>query len=133
MKPTFKDIQAWEQAQLLMQPAYIRVVDNLRKQLEKGNWKGNYEKTETPLPGDRLILTHKDCTVTVDLWSLCFQICFRNYNRDLLYVAEEDTSATSEVEIDTNLIDETGDVDWEKLEAKTKQTIETLFANLPSN
>ncbi|MEC4987014.1 MAG: hypothetical protein SAJ37_24065 [Oscillatoria sp. PMC 1068.18] len=133
MKPTFKDVRAWEQAQLLMQPAYIRIVDNLRKQLEKSNWKGAYEKTATPLPGDRLILTHQDRTVTVDLWSLCFQICFRNYNQSLLYLPEEDALATSEVEIDTNLIDETGDVDWDKLETKTKQTIAQLFANLPEN
>ena len=34
MNPKFKDIIAWEQAQLLMQPAFIRVLDNLRKQLE---------------------------------------------------------------------------------------------------
>jgi hypothetical protein len=29
MNPKFKDITAWEQAQLLMQPAFIRVLDNL--------------------------------------------------------------------------------------------------------
>ncbi len=31
MKPTFKNRLAWEQAQILMQPAMLRVVDNIRK------------------------------------------------------------------------------------------------------
>ena len=50
MKPKFKTIQAWEQAQVLMQPAFIRVIDNIRKELEVSAWQGSF-----PLP-DRHIL-----------------------------------------------------------------------------
>jgi len=48
MNPKFKDITAWEQAQLLMQPAFIRVLDNLRKQLENSLWKGTYTEIQDP-------------------------------------------------------------------------------------
>ena len=57
MKPKFKNKQAWEQAQLLMQPAFIRVIDNLRKQLEQSSWKGTYQEIITPYPGYQLRLT----------------------------------------------------------------------------
>ncbi len=49
MNPKFKDITAWEQAQLLMQPAFIRVLDNLRKQLENSLWKGTYTEIQDTL------------------------------------------------------------------------------------
>ena len=44
MKPKFKDINAWEQAQLLMQPAFIRVVDNLGKQVALSVWEASYQE-----------------------------------------------------------------------------------------
>jgi len=34
------------------------------------------------------------------------------------------------VEIDTTMIDETGDVDWQKLDIKTKQLIGQIFTSL---
>ena len=34
MYPKFKDTLAYEQANLLMQPAFIRVIDNIRKELD---------------------------------------------------------------------------------------------------
>jgi len=55
MNPKFKDIIAWEQAQLLMQPAFIRVLDNLRKQLENSLWKGTYTEIQDPYPSYLLL------------------------------------------------------------------------------
>ena len=40
MKPIFKNSTDWEQAEYLMQPSLIRVIDNLRKQLDESAWKG---------------------------------------------------------------------------------------------
>jgi len=31
--PKFSNITSWEQAELLMQPAFIRIIDHIRKQL----------------------------------------------------------------------------------------------------
>lgn len=147
-----------------MQPAYIRLIDNLRKQLETSNWRGTYrdvsvwaddipdetkatvatlkkqletatpeQATEieqtlsqlpSPYPGYELCLQNGDRQVTVDLWELCYEICFR--------AGEAGFSDDRPVEIDTDLIDETGDVDWNQLEDKTKRLVSEIFDNLPS-
>ncbi|MBR8827364.1 MAG: hypothetical protein DSM107014_05570 [Gomphosphaeria aponina SAG 52.96 = DSM 107014] len=120
MKPKFKNTLAWEQAQLLMQPAYIRLMDNLRKELEQSVWEGSYQEVETPLPGHQMLLTYQERSVTVDIWTLCFQVCFLDYH----------PNQTTNVEIDTSLIDETGDVDWQRLETKTQNVVRQVFANL---
>jgi len=147
MKPKFKNIQAWEQAQILMQPAFIRVIDNLRKELEQTQWQGNYTEIQEPIPGYLLYLTHKEYSFKVDIWDLCFQICFSDYHpaesqeiknqaqtMSHTEVSENQSSSneqSKEVEIDTSLIDETGDVDWQLLETKTQRIVRNIFANLP--
>jgi hypothetical protein len=125
MKPKFKNALDWEQAQLLMQPAFIRVVDNLRKQLDESEWQGTYQEIQSPYPGYLLCLTRRDRSVNVDIWDLCFQICFLEYN-------PSQTQESQAVEIDTSLIEETGDVDWQRLETKAQQLVKQIFANLPS-
>lgn len=126
MKPRFKNRLAWEQAERLMQPAFIRVLDNLRKQLENSPWEGTFQEVTTPYPGYRLCLTRGEHSTTVDLWDLCFQICFLDYPADAL-------GENREIDIDTGLLDETGDVDWHALETKTDRVIRQLFANLPTD
>lgn len=126
MKPTFKDTQQWQQAELLMQPALIRIVDWVRKQLEQTTWKATYKDIQTPIPGYELCLEKKDTSVCVNLWDLCFQVCFRDYTPTH---AERESQ---EVEIDTTLIDETGEVDWQRLDRKARQLVEQVFAELPT-
>jgi hypothetical protein len=165
--PKFATTLAWQQAELLMQPVFIRVIANIGKQLEESAWKGTYQETlvwpegvteetraivtqlrkqletatpETaeeieerlarlpnPFPGYLLILKDQDRQITVDLWQLCYQICFRNYS-PILNAMDSDLT----VEIDTNLIDETGEVDWQRLDDKAKQLIEQIFSTLPT-
>lgn len=125
MNPKITNLVAWQQAEILMQPAFLRVIDNIRKQLEQSAWKGTYQEVQQPYPGYLLCLQHGDREMSVNLWELCYQICFLNYK--LTHSELE----SQEVEIDTSLIDDTGDVDWERLEAKTNAVIEDVFANLP--
>jgi predicted metal-dependent phosphoesterase TrpH len=160
MPPRITDQVTWQQAELLMQPAFIRVVDNLRKQLDESAWKGTYqdvliwpanttdeikalvtqllEEMETatleradairetlaslpmPHPGYHLCLQRQDQQISIDLWELCYQVCFINYS------PESET-----VNIDPSLIDELGEVDWQQLEEKTKELVGQVFANLP--
>lgn len=162
MTPKFADSIAWQQAELLMQPVFIRVIDNLRKQLEQSSWKGVYRdapvwaadvpiETQTrvaqlqqqlvnappeqaaaikqtlahlprPHPGYELCLTQPDRQINIDLWDLCYRICFDRYS-----------PADQTVAIDTTLIDETGDVDWQRLDEKAKRIIEAIFAELPNS
>jgi hypothetical protein len=161
MPPKITSSIAWQQAELLMQPTFIRVVDNVRKLLENSSWKGTYHnvltwaagtseetkaivtqmvqeletatpeqaeqiretlaKLPTPHPGYHLCLQRQEQQVNVDLWDLCYQVCFVEYN------LSDDT-----VDIDTSLIDESGDVEWNLLDRKAFRVVEEMFANLPS-
>ena len=166
MKPHFQDQIAWAQAELLMQPAFIRLLDNIRKQLDQSDWKGSYQDVQiwpentpenikaqvtqlqaelanaspeqateieqalahlpTPFPGYLLCLEKQGQQVQIDLWELCYQICFRNYQ------VLQASSGQSAVEIDTSLIDdEMGEVDWNRLDDKARQIVQQVFADLP--
>jgi|ERR687885_594542 hypothetical protein len=126
MKPKFKNMVAWHQAELLMQPALIRILDQVRKQLENTTWKATYRDIQTPIPGYELCLEGKGNEVCVNIWELCYQVCFLNYT------PTHTGLETQEVEIDTHLIDETGDVDWQYLDTKAQQLVAQVFATLPS-
>jgi hypothetical protein len=165
MPPKFADSIAWQQAELLMQPAFIRVIDHIGKQLERSPWKGTYqdiqiwsedvpvtvqaEVTElqqqladaTPaeavkieqmladlpraIPGYELRLEHQGQQISVELWDLCYRVCFDRYN------PAADCLEDQPVTIDTALIDATGEVDWQHLNEKAKQLVEQIFTDLP--
>jgi len=122
MQPKFPNQLAWSQAEILMQPILIRVIDNLRLSLENSNWKGTYQEIEQPYPGYQLLLTKEEDVVNIDIWQLCFQVCFLNYHEK----QKEDYIA-----IDTSLISENGEINWEELDKKTKTIIQEIFASLP--
>jgi hypothetical protein len=130
MKPIFKNSTDWEQAEYLMQPSLIRVIDNLRKQLDESVWKGTYTEIEQPYPGHQLYLTYQDYTYAIALWDICFQVCFLDYQ--ISPSTDSTDLGEQEVSIDTSLFGETGEIDWQKLEAKTQQIIDQLFASLPT-
>lgn len=125
MKPKFKNSLAWQQAELLMQPCLIRLLDNIRKYLEDSPWEGTYENVQQPIPGYHLSLKHGQNEVSFDLWELCYQICFMNYT------PTHAEAETKEIEIDTSLIDEDGEVNWTQLEIKAKKLVQDMFYSLP--
>ncbi len=53
MKPKIKDLTAWNQAELLMQPAFIRLIDNFRKAVEETTWESRYEDLQNWPAGTR--------------------------------------------------------------------------------
>jgi hypothetical protein len=160
MLPRITNSAAWQQAEMLMQPAFIRVIDNIRKLLDVSTWTGTYKdvlmwsedvdsetqalvtqllqalETATPEqtkqikerlatlpmphPGYHLCLQRQEQQITVDLWDLCYQVCFDDY-----YPGDE------KADIDMGLIDENGEVDWLHLDLKAKALVEKVFANLP--
>jgi hypothetical protein len=130
MKPKFKNELAWERAQLLMQPAFIRVVDNLRKELEESCWTGTYQEVEVPYPSYYLCLSHQDRSLAIDLWQICFQICFIDYQVKFIDGNQEELNSSKEVDIDNTLFDENGEVDWQKLDEKTQEVISDLFSSI---
>lgn len=117
---------AWQQAELLMQPALIRIVDQVGKQVEETNWKATYKDVQNPIPGYELCLEGNGTSVCVDVWELCFQVCFRDYTPTHAELESQ------EVDIDTTLIDETGDVDWQSIDTKAQRLVAQVFASLPT-
>jgi hypothetical protein len=128
--PTFKNQLAWEQAQLLMQPAMLRVVDNIRKELEESDWRGDYKEVVEPIPGYHLCLTKQDKSIEIDIWELCYQVCFQDYYPLRQHIFSKDEGRTYEVEIDTHLFDENGELDWHSIEAKAQQSVREVFNSL---
>jgi len=159
MPPNIPNSTTWQQAEILMQPAFIRIVDNIRKHLDTSKWKGSYhdvliwpagttDETKSiviqlledsknataedllaikqklallpiPHPGYHLRLQYQEQVVNMDLWDLCYQVCFVDYSPENVLV-----------DIDTNLLDEFGEVDWQYLESKTKGLVQRIFDNL---
>lgn len=123
--PKIPDPQTWQQAELLLQPTLIRVVDNLRKYVENSTWESTFQEVTEPYPGHAVCLQRGETTLCYSLWSLCYQVCFLNYEPEL------DADGTLEVQVDTALLEpDTGEVDWQRLESKTQAMLSTLFANL---
>ncbi|WP_017663250.1 hypothetical protein [Baaleninema simplex] len=120
MKPKFTNQLAWHQAQALMQPALIRILDNLRKLLERSSWKGTYHETQVPIPGYQLRLERNGSEKTIDIWELCYRVCFLDYQ------PTHTPSETQEVEIDTSLFDG-NEIDWERLDEKAKAIARGVF------
>jgi len=120
--PQIKDLVTWQQAELVMQPAFIRIVDHIRQNLESCAWRESYQEITEPSPQYLLCLQLQDQQVQVDLWQLCYEICFKNYS------PEKDDQ---EVEIDRSLIDSQGDIDWENLDRKAKILVNAVFTSLP--
>ena len=78
--PKFKNQQEYDKAELLMQPIFIRVLDNIRQQSESLNWNVSYEETQEPFPGYIVCLSKDNYEVKKNIWQLCFEICFINYS-----------------------------------------------------
>ncbi|ACB53420.1 unknown [Crocosphaera subtropica ATCC 51142] len=128
MKPTFQNAADWDKAEILMQPTFIRVMDNLRKQLEKSSLVATYEEIQEPLPGYQLILTQENNSVTISIWDICFKVCFTDYE----LLSNESSPDSIMVEIDENLFHEKGVINWDSLEEKTQKTIQNIIDNFPN-
>ena len=156
----FETPQARQIADQLMQPALIRIIDNIRKQLEDSDWHGTYQETQIwpegiaeailqrfkelqsqlsqatpeaaeairaelsqlpqPFPGYELHLTKAEQTRVVDVWHLCYCVCFQAY-----------PVADGPVQIDDAIIDhELNDVDWLVLDNKAKAIVDEVFSQL---
>jgi hypothetical protein len=124
MLPKFGDELAWQQAEFLMQPIYIRIIDRIRQQSETSIWQVSYEEVKNPHPTNYLCLQSGDRQLKFDIWDLCYQVCFVNY------FGSHSELETQTVEIDTSLIDlEAGTPDWHRLDRKAKEVIARIFAD----
>jgi hypothetical protein len=125
MIPKFVDRLAYEQAELLLQPIYIRIVDSIRRQSETSEWTVSYEEVQTPQPTNYLCLQSGDRLLRYDLWDLCYQVCFLDYH------GSHGELESQVVAIDTNLIDmEAKAPDWQRIDDRARAVVERVFENL---
>ncbi len=117
--PKITDPLVWQQAELLMQPVFIRILDNIRKNLEDSPIQAEYQEVSEPHPQYLMHLTHGEQNLSIDLWLLCYQVCFVDYQ-----------PGQASVTVDVDLIDPDGDVAWEHLDAKAKTFVDQVFAQL---
>ena len=54
MQPKFASELAWQQAEFLMQPIYIRIIDQIRQQADVSTWVVSYEEVKEPYPTNYL-------------------------------------------------------------------------------
>ncbi|PZV15124.1 MAG: hypothetical protein DCF21_12120 [Leptolyngbya sp.] len=162
------------QADQLMQPCLIRVIDNIRKHTETLDWRSEYleqvrwpgtatadqrqqvrdlaaqlqaaspeqatalrqqlSQLPPPAPAYELRLTEgsalaeplaetlaeKNSTATLDVWELCFAVCFSDYQPQ------------QPVSVDSALLDDDGEINWlaldEKAQALVVQAIDQAIA-----
>ncbi|MGB0562854.1 MAG: hypothetical protein ACPGVO_13775 [Spirulinaceae cyanobacterium] len=123
IQPKFRTTADWQLAQLLIQPALIRIVDNLQSFLQDSDWTGEFETVETPEPGHLLILSQAgQPDQQVLLWDFCFRVCFTDY-----------PPQTTErwVTVEAQFLEADGDIAWEALDRKVNQVLQQFFAQLP--
>ncbi len=136
----------WYWAAQLVQPALIRLVDQLRQQLTDSAWKSSYETVEvwpenTPDNQEQaetepqilywLYLTLKNSSnettpIAINLWELCYQICFESYIPVLDRPTIQDFQL-GDVAVDRTLFDDDGEVDWNRLDVKAAQVVKAMI------
>jgi hypothetical protein len=123
MKPKFATKRAWQQAELLMQPAYIRLVDQIRRQTEENvDIAVSYSEVTEPYPSNLMCLNKNAQELRVDIWELCFQVCLINFDEIRQYPEQA-------AQIDEHLIDpDSIEVDWTKLDQKAQAVVAQVFA-----
>lgn len=115
--PQFKTALDYEKANILMQPVFIRVVDNIRKEAEDNNWQINYEEINEPFPSHILTQTKGNLVKKTNVWFICFQVCFDKF----------DIEQNEPVQIDSKLVSDVGELNWDEIENKTKTIVTKLF------
>ena len=166
MKPSFETPIDWERTNILMQPAFIRLLDNIRKLTDElSGWKTSYReelvwdsevseaergrigllqqelKTTTdndrahdieqiletlpkPYPAYEWRLERGDEVITIDVWELCYKICF---------TTDFNPQREAAAKVDLALFEEDGEVDWTRLDEKAKQLVMVVLSQLPGS
>ncbi|MEL6902741.1 MAG: hypothetical protein AAFP07_17505 [Cyanobacteria bacterium J06606_4] len=153
----FATASARAEMEQLMQPALIRVIDNIRKQLEDSSWQGTYEEDliwpdgttsaqkqeyatlQNSLHGlppeehDRVAALMSNLPQPTPLYTLRLTKAGREDKtvdiwRLCYRICAKSYAPGVAIEADSALFDEQGEVDWRSLDDKTKKLIDDIFA-----
>ncbi len=157
--PQFATAQDQRYAQALMQPALIRIIDNIRKQLDVSDWTGSYRddmswpaettpgqkqqyfalqemlETATPEEYDQIQAVLSQLPAPEHLYTLCLKKQDQQQEINVWQLCyrlcnSTDTS-NGPITVDTSLLNlEIGDIDWIALDEKAKRLVEETFQAL---
>ncbi len=157
--PQFATAQDQRYAQVLMQPALIRIIDNIRKQLDASDWTGSYRddinwppeatadqkqqylalqdmlETATPEEHDQIQAALSQLPSPAHMYVLCLKKQDQQQEIDIWQLCYRLCSSVDAsdgpITIDTSLLDlDIGDVDWIALDQKAQQLVEQEFRTL---
>lgn len=128
----YETIQAWpDHATPQMKAEVLYLMDQLELVEEdaRGEIEQQLEEMPQPVPVYLLHLTKADRARTLNIWELCYQVCLSNY------VAHVERTVFIEISLedaspDYTLFDETGEVDWTRLDLKTAEAVHSAFQSL---
>ncbi|NEQ48525.1 MAG: hypothetical protein F6K11_00075 [Leptolyngbya sp. SIO3F4] len=157
--PQFATPQDQHYAQALMQPALIRIIDNIRKQLDTSDWQGSYRddmrwppetterqkqqylalqdmlETAAPADYDQIQSALAQLPSPEHLYTLC--LTNKEQQREiniwqLCYQLCNTTNTMDEpITVDTSLLDlEIGDINWIALDQKAQSLVKRVFQDL---
>ena len=90
------------------------------------------EELPQPVPVYLLHLEKEQQTRTINVWELCYQICLANYTPQIERTDFVEV-ALNEGQPDYALFDESGEVDWVRLDQKTAGVIQAAFQSLENS
>jgi hypothetical protein len=90
------------------------------------------EELPQPVPVYLLHLEKEQQTRTINVWELCYQICLANYTPQIKRTDFVEV-ALNEAQPDYALFDESGEVDWVRLDQKTAGVIQAAFQSLENS
>ncbi|MEA5465000.1 hypothetical protein [Leptothoe sp. PORK10 BA2] len=157
--PQFATSQDQRYAQALMQPALIRIIDNIRKQLDISDWQGSYRddmcwpteataeqkqqylaiqemlETATPEEHDQLQATLAQLPSPEHLYTLCLTKQEQQQEIDVWQLCYRLCNTTDTMDgpitVDTRLLDlDMGDIDWIALDQKAQRLVAEAFQAL---
>jgi len=158
--PTFLTAADRVQVEQLIQPALIRVIDNIRKQLDETNWQGTYEEDLVwpdgttdeqkqtyanlqqglhgvpPEEHDRVAAEMSKLPQPSPIYTLRLTKADMPEQTVDVWATCLKVCAASKgtvIEADAALLAEDGDVDWLSLDEKAKSLVEDIFQLLPGS
>ena len=114
--------------------ARIKLLEQQLKEAEKvgdmprvDEIQGALDALPQPQPLYTFHLQKGDRRAMIDLWQVCYRICFKDYAAR----AALSTGDRVAVDVDTTLLGDDGDVDWQRLDQKAKEEVDAFFERLP--
>ena len=157
--PQFATAQDQRYAQALMQPALIRIIDNIRKQLDVSDWQGSYRddmrwpaeataeekqqylalqdmlETATPEEHDQIQAALSQLPSPEHLYTLCLTKEEHQQEIDVWQLCYRLCNVADTLDgpitIDTHLLNlDIGDIDWIALDKKAQRLVKETFQQL---